>query len=63
MSDIREGLEKAYNELAIKDFPDVERIMTTGLAGGLYCPYKGLLPATSQDVLNYSPTAHPFLQA
>ena len=26
MSDIREGLEKAYNELAIKDFPDVERI-------------------------------------
>ena len=38
-------------------------IITTGLAGGLYCPYKGLLPATSQDVLNYSPTAHPFLQA
>lgn len=26
MSDIREGLEKAYNELAIKDFPDVDRI-------------------------------------
>ena len=38
-------------------------IMTTGSAGGLYCPYKGLLPATSQDVLNYSPIAHPFLQA
>ena len=37
--------------------------MTTGLAGGLYYPYKELLLATSQDVLNYSPTAHPFLQA
>ena len=35
-------------------------IITTGLAGGLYCPYKGLLPATSQDVLNCSPTAHLF---
>ena len=38
-------------------------IITTGLAGGLFCPYKGLLPATSQDVLNYSPSAHLFLQA
>jgi len=27
-------------------------IRTAGSAGGLFCPYKGLLPATSQDVLN-----------
>ena len=26
MSDVRETLEKAYNELSIKDFPDGERI-------------------------------------
>ena len=26
MSDVREVLEKAYNELAIKDFPDGDRI-------------------------------------
>gem|GEM_PF-3754709 len=28
------------------------QIRTAGSAGGLFCPYKGLLPATSQDVLN-----------
>jgi hypothetical protein len=27
-------------------------IMTAGSAGGLFCPYKGLLPAASQDALN-----------
>jgi len=32
-------------------FPDRPEIRTAGSAGGLFCPYKGLLPATSQDVL------------
>jgi len=24
------------------------KIMTTGLAGGLFCPYKGLIPASAR---------------
>ena len=31
------SLEKAMEE--------IDAIRTTGLAGGLFCPYKGLLPA------------------
>lgn len=33
MSDVREVLEKAYNELAIKDFPDGERIKLIAALG------------------------------
>ncbi len=39
------------------------KIIITSLAGGLLCPYKGLLPAASQDTLNVLPTAKPFLPA
>ena len=43
MSDVREVLEKAYNELAIKDFPDGERIKfiaALGASGEIDYHYK-----------------------
>ena len=43
MSDVRETLEKAYNELAIKDFPDGERIKfitALGASGEIDYHYK-----------------------
>ena len=43
MSDVREVLEKAYNELAIKDFPDGDRIKfiaALGASGEIDYHYK-----------------------
>lgn len=34
-----------------------ESVMTAGSAGGMFSPYKGLLPATPKGVLNDSPIA------
>ena len=48
--------------LPIKDFfVQLREIITTGLAGGLLTPYKGLLPAPeSKDSSNGSPAATSF---
>jgi len=48
--------------LPIKDFfVQLREIITTGLAGGLLTPYKGLLPALeSKDSSNGSPAATSF---
>ena len=54
----RSGHTKVFHRL---DYAHAGRIITTGLAGGLLWPYKGLLPALeSKDSLNGSPAATSF---